>query len=327
MKHNKLSSRIAGSWWLRHLLLGIAAFILIVLFVLYIIPASALSAYVHTRVEPENSFQPGEFGLTATPFEVTSQDNIVLQGEEFRAESPKGIVIMTGGLYNPTANALYGHAKLFLSNGYSVVIYSSRAHGESGGKLLGHGLTESSDINAVIDYVRSFTMYLNLPIILMGWNTGAAASINTAAVNRYVSGVIAVGSYANTHDYFMRFLENETAMPDTFLKISDRFLNAYLRITFKVDADEVSPDASVKNISCPISFITSTGDTFIDPGDSAKLLRVCQVPSTASLWNRDVGYSYVTGYFINLDKDEEYRDYLIHFAESIISAESDASNP
>lgn len=321
MAQNKLSSRIVGSWWLRHLVLGVLAFILIILFTLYMIPASALSAYVHNRVVPETAFTPQEFGLTSIPFEVKTEDGLNLVGEEFRADMPKGIIIMTGGLYNPTANSLYGHAKLFYDYGFSVVTYSSRAHGESEGKLLGHGLTETKDIAAVIDYVRSFTAYLNLPIILMGWNTGAAASLNTAAENPYVSGVISIGSYADTHDYFMRFLENETGMPKAFLKISDRFLDGYLRMTFKVKADEVTPDEAVKKISVPLAFITSTGDTFIDPADSQRLLRLAQVPSSADIWQRDVGYHFVTGYFINLDKDEEYRDYLIGFLDTVVPPE------
>ena len=186
MARNHISSKIINSWWLRRLLLGILIFSLITVFALYMVPSSALRPFIHTHIDTEKAFSAGEFFLEPVSFSVTTKDGIELKGEEFRAERAKGVVILTSGLYNPVSTSLFGHAKLLYDNDYSVIIYESRAHNESEGKLIGHGITETNDLDALIEYVRTFTTYLNLPIYLMGWNTGAAASINTAAENPYV---------------------------------------------------------------------------------------------------------------------------------------------
>ena len=316
MARNHIRNRILTSWWLRHIVIGTTAFVLLFLFALYLIPASALHEYVHTHIASAENFNPDEFGLTATPFTVTTADDLALEGEEFRAEHTKGVVIMTPGLYNPVASALYGHVKLFLENDLSVIVYSPRAHSGSEGKLVGHGITEVADVNAMIEYVRSFTAYLNLPIILAGWNTGAATSINAAAQNESVSAVIAIGSYYNTHEYFSEMMKDEAQVPEYFQSIGEDFLNTYLRITYGKSAIENSPDKSLESLSeCPIFFIHSTGDNFISYTDSQSLFEKASPQS--EVWIRDIDYSYVTGYFINLNKDPEYCEKIIGFLNGL----------
>ena len=311
MARNHISSKVINSWWLRRLLLGILVFALITVLALYMVPSSALRPFIHTHVESDVSFSADEFFLEPISFTVSTEDGVELKGEEFRVEKAKGIIIMTAGLYNPVASTLYGHAKLFTDNEYSVIIYDSRAHGESGGKLVGHGITETADIDAVIEYVRSFTTYLNLPIFLMGWNTGAAASINAAAENPYVSGVIAVGSYANAREYFCDLMRDEAGMSDLFLKIGERFLDLYLKVTFGFRSGGVSPDKSLKELKIPVFLIAATGDEFIPSSESEQLAR--GAGKNVDLWIRDVGYHYVTGYFINLEKDPEYCTKLLDY--------------
>ena len=316
MARNHIRNRILTSWWLRHVVIGTIAFVMIFLFALYLIPASALSGYVHTHVSSANNFTPEEFGLTATPFSVTTDDGLELKGEEFRANHTKGVVIMTPGLYNPVASALYSHVKLFLQNDLSVIVYSPRAHSESEGKVVGHGITEVADINAMIEYVRSFTAYLNLPIILVGWNTGAATSINAAAENEMVSAVIAIGSYANTFDYFAELMQEEAQVPEFFQSIGEDFLKLYLRTTYGKTANSTSPDSSMEAlVDCPVLFVHSTGDPYISYTESQTLFE--KANSDSEIWIRDIDYSYVTGYFINLNKDPEYCEKLTGFLNQL----------
>lgn len=316
MARNHIRNRILTSWWLRHIVIGTIVFIFIFLFALYQIPARALSGYVHTHINSSEQFTPEEFGLTAVPFTVTTSDDLTLVGEEFRAEQTKGVVIMTPGLYNPVSSALYSHVKLFLENDLSVIVYSPRAHSESDGKVVGHGTTEIRDIDAIIDYVRSYTAYLNLPIILVGWNTGAAASINVAASNEFVSAVVAIGCYENTHSYFTKLMTEEAGVPDYFQPIGERFLNLYLRITYGKDAISHSPDSSMDALTdCPVFFIHSTGDSYIAYTESQALYE--KANSESEIWIRDNNYNYITGYFINLNKDPEYCEKLMGFINGL----------
>ena len=317
MARNHISSKIINSWWLRRLLLGILVFALITAFALFMVPSSALRPFIHTHIDTEKSFTPDEFFLEPLDISVTTEDGIELKGEEFRAERAKGVVILTSGLYNPVSSSLYGHVKFLFDNDYSVIIYESRAHNESEGKKVGHGITETADIDAMVEYVRSFTTYLNLPIYLMGWNTGAAASLNAAAENPYVSGVIAVGSYANATEYFCNLMKDEAQMSDLFLKIGKAFLDPYLKFTYGFSIGGVSPDKSLASLKIPVLLIAATGDEFISYKETEELAD--GAGKNVTLWIRDVGYHYVTGYFINLEKDPEYCSHLMDF---LIAAES-----
>jgi len=323
MSRYRVSGKVVNKWWLSRLIGATIAFIMVFFLVCYMIPVSSLSGYVKKHIDTQKTFTPEEFGLTATEFQVETSDGYSLKGEEFKTSGPsKGVVVLTPGLYNPVYSSLYGHVNLLLKEGYSVVIYQPRAHGDSEGKKVGHGISEVEDINAVIDYIRTFTSYLNLPVLLMGWNTGAAASINVAASNKYVNGVVAVGTYSNVHAYFSGILKNQVHMRQSLIKFSDPFLKLYLKSNFGRQALEISPDKSIRKIeSCPVLLIHSTGDTFISSDESQSLYELSE--GKAELWIRDTEDEYATSFFINLDKDPEYSKRLTTFFEkAVIKAES-----
>lgn len=323
MSRNRIYTKVFNNWWLKRFIIGITAALLIFCVYLYTIPQAALSPVINRHIDAKTDFDPSDYGLEANKFTVTTSDGLELKGEEFKSEINKGVIILTAGLYNPVPESLYGHAALLIENGYSVIIYNSRAHQTSEGNLVSHGINEYKDIDAVIDYVRSFTTYLNSPIILMGWNTGAAASIYAAAENKYVSGLISIGSYADTREYFYKQMAGRAKVPDLFLKLGKPFLPLYLKITFGFKCLDKSPSEELSKVDCPVFIIHSKGDSDI-PYQDAKTNYKAVLSDGTELWIRDTDNQYVTDYFINLKMDEEYCSKLIGFLDSNYTVKEEA---
>ncbi len=81
-----------------------------------------------------------------------------------------------------------GVVERFGPQGFEVVAYDSRAHGQSDGTMCTYGIRERQDLRRVIATIPAG------PVILVGSSLGAAVAIQTASVEPRVSGVVAVAS-------------------------------------------------------------------------------------------------------------------------------------
>jgi uncharacterized protein len=168
------------------------------------------------------------------------------------------IVYLHGVADNRTS--VRGLLRRFTRQGFDVIAYDSRAHGESGGELCTYGYYEKQDLRRVLDTISSG------PIVLIGASLGAAVALQAAGEDARVSAVVAAETFSD-----LRTVARERApVLLTSRVIRQAFTIAEARGRFSVDA--VSPVAAAARVRAPVLLVHGTADVETSPDHSRRVL-------------------------------------------------------
>jgi uncharacterized protein len=170
----------------------------------------------------------------------------------------RGTLIYLHGIGDNRGTAV-GVITRFVAQGFDVVAYDARAHGDSGGDRCTYGYYEKFDLRRVIDHVGDDR------IVLIGHSLGAAVALQAAPLDPRVRAVVAVSTFAD-----LRTVATERA-PFVFTarSIAAAFARAERDANFKVDA--VSPLASAAEIAVPVLLIHGAADHNTPPAHSERV--------------------------------------------------------
>jgi predicted alpha/beta-fold hydrolase len=85
---------------------------------------------------------------------VTAADGAILKAWYVRPENDNGSAVILMHGVSDNREGMAGYGRLFLKEGYRVLLPDARAHGESGGKIATYGIKESDDIRRWIDWLE-----------------------------------------------------------------------------------------------------------------------------------------------------------------------------
>ena len=92
------------------------------------------------------------------PFEdfVFASGGVTIRGWRFRSAAPRhrGLIVYLHGSADNRGSGL-GFAHRFVPQGFDVVAYDSRAHGDSGGDACTYGFHEKKDLSRALDAVQA----------------------------------------------------------------------------------------------------------------------------------------------------------------------------
>ncbi len=206
--------------------------------------------------------------------------------------------------------------KEFMNRGYSVLTFDLRNSGESGGKDCTFGYNEKEDVKAAIKYMRNQGVK---HITLMGFSTGASASILAAAESTspdgsaMVDAVIADSPYSDLKTYLNSDLDKWTGLPAfPFNKTTALAIN----VAGGIKPEGASPVNAVTAENTPhLMLIHSRNDDFIPIINSIELYQKYSGlnPSGAVFWQtEDKGHA--QAYMSNRD---EYMRRIFSFLEKV----------
>lgn len=202
----------------RNIILTVTILLLAAILAVVILSGYKSWTLLHPERKPIDTFSANivpEYRDISFKGEDTS---IILKGWLFQAKnSDRGIILV----HSYGSNRLQFGMKTvdlikeFLNKGYNVFTFDLRNSGESDGKDTTLGYSEKEDVLAAIKYMSDQG---SKHITLMGFSTGAAASILAAAdsENAYgknVDAVIADSPYADLKDYLSKSLNKRTHLP------------------------------------------------------------------------------------------------------------------
>jgi dipeptidyl aminopeptidase/acylaminoacyl peptidase len=164
--------------------------------------------------------------------------NILLKGWLFPSKNSDRTVILAHSYGNKRLEfgiKTVDLIKEFLNRGYNVFTFDMRNSGESGGKDTTFGYSEKEDIKAAISYMNSQG---SSHITLMGFSTGASASILAAAESESVDAVIADSPYADLNTYLSQSLNRWTHLPSFPFNKTVSFA---MEVTGSIESANASP--------------------------------------------------------------------------------------
>lgn len=235
------------------------------------IALQSCASCVPTAWPAEALLRPKRRPLTELPrrqfenIEFKSRD-VTLRGWRFRTDVPKrGIVVYLHGVGDNRQSGL-GIAEHFLAKGFDVLVYDSRAHGESSGEFCTYGFYEKHDLSRIIDRIDA------RPVLLFGVSLGAAVALQTASGDTRVAVVIAVATFSD-----LRTVAVERAP----FFISRNKIEQSLRLAESQGAfsiDEVSPVSAARRIQAPTLLVHGAMDRETPPEHSQRVYEALRSP-------------------------------------------------
>jgi pimeloyl-ACP methyl ester carboxylesterase len=193
-------------------------------------------------------------------------DGLTLRGWRCAAVGPRrGSVVYLHGVADNRSSAV-GVIDHLTHQGFDVVAYDSRAHGQSDGSVCTYGFYEKRDMKYVIDSLPSG------PVVLIGTSLGGAVAIQGAVGNDRIAGAIAAEPFSD-----LRTIAIERAprlLPGPM--IARAFRVAEERGRF--DVASVSPVAAAASLRIPVLLIHGADDRDTLPEHSRRILSALKGP-------------------------------------------------
>jgi pimeloyl-ACP methyl ester carboxylesterase len=198
---------------------------------------------------------------------VTFQgDTISMKGWHFPAQGTRrGTLVYLHGVADKRGSSL-GVAQRFTPRGFDVIAYDSRAHGDSDGEVCTHGYYEKRDLQRVLDVAGDG------PTVVVGSSLGAAVALQTAAIDRRISAVVAAESFSD-----LRTVARERA-PRYFSQGNIRRALAMAESSGRFVVDEVSPVKAAARIAVPVLLVHGGADRETPPEHSHRIFDALRSP-------------------------------------------------
>ena len=207
------------------------------------------------------------------PIRIYSRYGYALEGTFIPNPIPsnKTIIILHG--ISATQNMGLHYKDMYLSNGYNLLLYDSRAHGISGGSCVSWGYYEKYDLDQWIDWALEKNPQSTIDV--HGVSMGAATALMHAPLNESTKRVkfyIADSAYDDLKTLITEKMVNLTHSKNPYwieILVTYASVVAYFQSGFSYE--EVSPIKTITNVTTPILFLHGEADTLVPPTMSYNL--------------------------------------------------------
>jgi fermentation-respiration switch protein FrsA (DUF1100 family) len=187
-------------------------------------------------------------------------DGLVLRGWFLPGRNGSTVILVHG--YARDRSELIQEAGWLVENGYSALVFDTRAQGSSDGAFVGMGYLEAMDIRAAVDFVLDESPEERIG--LMGFSMGAVAAVQEAAQDARVQAVIAVSPFATLRETATYHLRRLGPLAPMIIWWGERMTGLKLDILRPVDA--------VSALAPRAILIMQAGDDDLVPPDSGRQL-------------------------------------------------------
>ena len=208
-----------------------------------------------------------------------SADGVTLAGWWIPAGEPRGIVIFLHG-YGDSKDQVLPLLPFLHDEGYHVLAFDARAHGESHGAWTTVGLDEVHDVRGALAFVAQKDPAASEQIALLGYSMGAATAINAAAVADAVDVVIADSAFATLENIASNSITAFTGLPKyPFGPLSVVFAGWMVG----KDVAENAPARAIREAAAPTLVIQGLEDTIAFPDEDGEAIARA-APAGSALW-------------------------------------------
>ncbi|MDO8444667.1 MAG: alpha/beta fold hydrolase [Deltaproteobacteria bacterium] len=285
---------------------------LILYTLLFIIFLDAFTLYMNSHPPRYPIYvPPSKFNLRYEEVSFQSTDGVRLKGWFINGsgEGRLPTIIVCHGLGANRSDFTELSAGLS-RDGYSVLIFDFRGHGESEKKASSFGYLEQNDLLGALRYVKTRNDVDKEKIGVYGFSMGGAVAILTAAETDEIKAVISDSSYTSLKEQGKRLFAGSPLPSFLFLKP----LVWMYEVFFRIDADDISPVSRIGEISPRgVMIIGGGADEQMPSSDAMRLFSAAREPKEIWLIPGAVhgGTVYMAG--------DEYEKRVLRFLDSHFS--------
>ena len=212
---------------------------------------------------------------------LRTSDGLTLKGWFFPVRGTRAAILIHGRNANRTEfEGRSEHiADFLIADGFSVLLFDLRGHGDSDGERFSLGQFERLDVASAIDFVASRGFAENR-IALLGISLGAGTAIQELLLHPKVGAIISDSSYTDASTIVTEKLQQEAGVPGFFTP-GVLFMT---KIAFGLDGDQVRPIEIVRaHPERAFLFIHCDTDGLV-PVHHAQDLRAASANPASALW-------------------------------------------
>lgn len=135
---------------------------------------------------------PADLGMTYRDVSFPSGDGVDLAGWYVPTRNGAAVALMHGA--GSTRSDVLEHAAVLAENGYGVLLFDARGHGESEGPGHDFGWYGESDVRGAVDFLTEQPKVSPARVGLVGLSMGGESAIGAAGVDDRVAAVVAEGA-------------------------------------------------------------------------------------------------------------------------------------
>ena len=252
--------------------------IFLVLAVIFGISGYAAHSMTVTTREPLTQ-TPADFGLQHSDISFTTSDGLTLRGWWLAGNQESSAIIMVHGVdtnrADPSVKMLDIAAEL-VDQGYNVLMFDLRGHGESEGSQISAGYFEKKDVLGAVGYVRQKGL---AKIGVLSYSMGAASSLMAAVETQDILAVVADSSYADLEEIIEYQFSVRSDLPEFFIPLI-LFMDKTL---YGIDFKAVKPVEAIKKLSCPVFIIVGGKDDTVSTDQAQREFEASLNP-LSQLW-------------------------------------------
>lgn len=239
----------------------------------------AVSAFFAVRLTGRMSKVGGAPGAELPPetesVRFKTEDDLELAGWFLpRPGSRRAVVLLHG--HQGTRRQMIARARFFHAQGYAVLLYDARGHGESAGELTSVGWFETRDLVAALDFVRARG---GEDIGLIGMSQGAATIALAAERLAPVKWAVLESSYPTMRDARDRRFRRTVGVPGALAGI---FMVPFAERRLGVSVDALAPIEHVGKLPCPVFILHGERDTHTFATAAEAIF--ARAPARKALW-------------------------------------------
>ena len=164
--------------------------------------------------------------------------------------------------------------------GFSLVLFDLRAHGESDGEVVSAGYYERYDVLGAMDAVTSTYGIPVERIGVLSFSMGGVASLLAAAEEPHLRALAVDSAYANIDDLFAGEVSDRTPLPAWTLSIFQPGMEMVGRARYGIRLSALKPEEFVGDIDIPLLMIHATDDDRIPTDHSERITSAAAHPDT-----------------------------------------------
>ena len=287
---------------------GIIIIILFYIIVLMILGRFLAYNDIIKRKKPDSSCIKG---YNYENIEFSNNDGLRLKGWFILSKNNpenRTLILLHGWHRNRERNI--HHAKLLVENGFHVVIFDQRSHGESDTGIITFGKGEAQDLLACVDFLKTKSNVNLDKLGALGFSLGSGGLVYAAASSNtpIFKAIVLEGAYANSYDTGLFMLQNKVGRIFAYL-IGIFFFTAGTKLMTLGRFHHSKPYQYIGKIKeTPIMVIRGENDYMVPKYSSEKLINAIRTQNK-TIWINSYGNH--TDSFIKYPN--EYKERVLRF--------------
>ncbi len=265
---------------------------------------SIFGSFFATRPRPLKNMPKAShfFDVPVEQIQLKSKDSTVISAWYIPSKTKDKAVILLNGI-GGNKTGLINHAKLYLSNGFSVFMPDLRGTGGSEGKAITFGWYERWDFLAALQFLEKKEYST---IGGHGLSLGAATIVYSVQEQEVVDFVILESCYDNIEQTFQNRLD-KMKLPYFVMVLLVKITEWRLQITTK----NLTPDWYIQALRVPTLILAGDSEQKVKPEETKRLFERCGTTEKTLHFITDAIH-------VNFYNHEQYQTEYLNYWETFM---------